>query len=274
MAIIKATIPIGLGDLLYVRGILDTVKHKYEQIRLNLHREIINSYHIHPDYNIFLDEIGQLLFSEHPYILLPKPEAPFYGLVSLCNDNGIDIVNPNLSKIMCKGEPLSLNQEYIVLNTKIRYLDRYYLDSIIPQFWAILNMLGDKYKIVILGEKSVEMHRGYEEIGNRYVYSIYDGVLNNLRKDQMIDLTVPALGKTSPQLSKVQQDCLLMNKSKFVITFGVGGGFCMATSVANVIGFRTDSDPLADVLFDQRSYLNTIVTKNWGTFMSKLQSYL
>ena len=93
------------------------------------------------------------------------------------------------------------------------------------------------------------MNPGYMEIGKNDVYSIYDSIIANVPADRIIDLSVPALGISSPKLSNIQQDCLIMSQAKFVVTLGVGGSFCMATSVASTIGFRLDDDSIANVVF-------------------------
>jgi len=91
--------------------------------------------------------------------------------------------------------------------------------------------------------------------------------------NNILDLTVPALGITAPNLIQIQQDCLIMNKAKLVITIGVGGGFCMATTVSNVVGYRTDDDPIANAVFN-KEYQDAVITKNWTHFINTLNKYI
>lgn len=273
MSTLVINVPIGLGDLIYLKAMLDTVKHRYQKIKIKFHRDIIKFYAFDPGYHKFLDEIGALFFSEAPYELTSEDGIPFYGMVSICNDNKIPPVKPNLVHLLCKGTPLNIGQEYLVLNTKIRYLARDQLDLRVMEFWSMMQRLAQRYKIVIVGERVVEFNHGYLEMGPNAVYSIYDSIKEHIPSDRIVDCTIPALGKTSPSLSQIQQDCLIMSGAKAVITLGVGGGFCMATAVANVIGFRLDSDPIADVVFN-RHYPNAIVTKDWAYFLEMLRTRL
>ena len=273
MAEIAINVPIGLGDLIYLKAMLDPVKHKYDKIKIKFHREIVGFYNINSEYNKFLDDIGALFFSEKPYELTNEPGIPFYGMVSVCNDNGITPIKPHLPHLLCKGTPVDVGGDYLVINTKVRYLDRQELDKIIMTFWTQLNRLSQRYRIVILGEREVELHRGYEELGSQHVYSIYNSIRENIPADRLVDLSIPALGKTAPSLQQIQQDCLTMSRAAFVVTLGIGGGFCMATAVANTIGYRTDNDPIADRVF-AREYSNAIVTKDWGYFINQLWSRL
>jgi hypothetical protein len=272
MSILKVHLPIGLGDILYAKGMLDRVKDRYSEIHIRLYREIIASYAFDPSYNKFLDDISELFFSETPYILTSDPAIPFYGLNSLSNDNHIPPVIPDLRNLLCKGTPLKLDKEYIAIVTKVRYMSEAHFLTIAPALFEILQLLSVKYKIVILGEKIVEMNGGYKEFTS-HIYSIYRGLIENLPLEHVIDLSIPALGITAPNLIQIQQDCLIMSQAKFVITIGVGGGFAMATSVANTIGYRTDQDIFGDILFSQ-DYARTIVTKDWNKFLVTLRKYL
>ncbi len=273
---LSITVPIGLGDLIYLRAMLDEVKHNFSQIKIKFHKEIIKSYGFDPEYSKFLDDIGQLLFSEIPYMITEEEGIPFYGLVTICNDHHIRAVKPRLANILCKGTPLDINDEYIVMITKVRYLNRNHLDERVRSFWQVMNELSQKYKIVVLGERVVEPMRdyiGHNSNGTEVIYSIYNSIIEHIPNDRIIDLTIPALGITSPQLTQIQQDCLIMNKAKLIVTLGVGGGFCMATAVGNVVGYRIDQDPIADIVFPQE-YDDARVTKDWGRFISLLQGYL
>jgi len=269
MKYFQATIPIGLGDLIYTKGLFEPVKHEYSHIKLNFHRGIIKDIGKNSDYNQFLDEFGNLLFGEPPYSL-GGDNCPFFGIDQLILHHGLAPNKPELAHILCKGTPLNIESPYIVINTKIRSLSRQYLHDRIPEFWSLLNVLAQKYRLVILGEKEVEMHGEYLYYTSENVFSLYPHILNNIPLDLIEDLTVPALGITSPTVAQVQQDCLIMNQAKFVITFGIGGGFCMSTSVANTVGFRFDDDPVANAVFN-KEYPNTYITKDWSLFIHKLR---
>jgi hypothetical protein len=266
------SIPIGLGDLIYIRSAFDAVKHNFSQIRLSFDRNIIQSVDRSLEYNQFLDEIGALLFSESPYIL-ENSNHPFHEHVRIYSDFGLPLRKPELAHVLCKGNSLKLKGEYIVLTTKLRYFPRDVFNSISAGLWLILKELSQKYTIVVLGERQVEMNREYQHHTDKHIYSIYEDIKSHVPADRLLDLTIPALGICSPKLSQVQQDCLIMKEAKFVITLGVGGNFCMATAVANTIGYRVDDEPIADAIFSKK-YPNADIMKNWPQFVNKLRTYL
>ena len=117
------------------------------------------------------------------------------------------------------------------------------------------------------------MRKEYVNIQNE-VFGIYEQIITNLPNDRIVDLTVPALGETVSDLKQIQQDCLIMNEAKFVITLGVGGNSCMAHSTAKMsIGYREDNLPFGNIVFG-REYPNLIVSKDWKYFISVLERYL
>jgi hypothetical protein len=138
--------------------------------------------------------------------------------------------------------------------------------------WKIVNkVLQDRhYKLVVLGEKVVEMNPEYQHYTDRYIYSIYQDIMSHVGADRIVDLTFPALGITSPNLTQFLQDCLILNQAKFVITLGVGGNFCMATAVANTIGYRLDNDEIADLIF-KNELPNAFVTKEFDRFINRIK---
>lgn len=268
---ILITTPIGLGDLIYLKGSLDPIKDQFSEIRINFHRDIIQWFKKNDDYNKFLDEIGNLFFSELPYVL-DSGNYPFRPSPETYANYKIIPQKPALSHLLCKGQPLDVEEEYIVLTTKIRYLSREGFNG--PQLWDIIRQLSQKHKIVVLGEKQVEMNGEYLIDTSRYVYSIYPDIIANVPADRLIDLTISSLGITSPVLSQIQQDCLIMNKAKFIITLGIGGNFCMASAVGNIIGFRIDNEPIANIIYDGKTYPNCFISREWNPFIQALQMHL
>ena len=272
MKTFSATIPIGLGDLIYVKAMLDPIKHEYESINLNFHRDIVSMFNKDPSYNLFIDEIGALLFGEPPY-KLSEEKYLYHRLDYIVTSHGITPHKPELANLLCSGASLDLEEPYLVLNTKVRSLSQSHLRERVLEFWDMLRALSKKYKIVILGEQVVEMSKEYQIYTSEHVYSLYPNIQENIPTDRLIDLTVPALGITSPNLQHIQQDCLIMNQAKFVINFGIGGGFCLATAVANTIGYRCDDDYVANIVFS-KDYPNAIITKDWAKFIQTLGQHL
>lgn len=272
MKTFSAKTPIGLGDLIYLKAMFDPIKHEYESINLSLTKEIITDFGKNSDYDTFISEFGQLLFGDAPY-KLTNEAYPYRRVDEIVRGFGIKPCKPEMAHILCKGTPLDLGAPYIVMNTKIRALSKTYLERNVREFWTLMNLLSKKYKIVILGEKVIEMTREYQIHTSENIFSLYPHIYNNIPADCLIDRAVPALGITSPNLKQIQQDCLIMNQAKFCINFGIGGGFCLATAVANTIGYRHDDDLVADLVFD-RDYPNAVVTKNWAKFIQTLGQHL
>lgn len=273
MSILELAVPIGLGDLIYIKAMLDSVKFRYSQIRIMFHRGLIADFRgNNPEYHTLLDDIGKLFFSEPPYILTTSGGI-FRGPMRISTDESMPLQKPELGHLLCKGTPLNLDGEYIVLTTKVRYLSKAKLNAISKELWSTINSLYNKYKIVILGERVVEMNSEYIHHTSEHIYSIYDDIINNVPASKLLDLTIPALGITTSNLQQIQQDCLIMKNAKFVMTLGVGGNFSMATAVANTIGYRADQHDIFEVIYN-REYSNAIVTKDFARFISALKQYL
>jgi hypothetical protein len=247
---------------------LDAVKGRYDQIRLGFHKQDVEGQGLSPDYNTFLDELGGLFFSQHPYIYETHSSVMFRPQQSILSDNSFIPQKPNQKELLCKGNPLGIG-DYIVLATKIRYFNKNTYKEYSPRIFDAIQKLAVRYKIVILGEKIVEMRHEYT-YQSEDIYGIYNDLIANI--PNIVDLTVPKLGLTTPSLTRIQQDCLIMNEAKAVITIGIGGNFCMALgSDSNVIGLRMDNEPIANILYSEdKHYPNTMITKNFDRFISQI----
>lgn len=277
-------LPTSLGEIINAKYHLDLIKDQYDQIKLSFHTQLwaTGLYTNTPDWpqrkqlwEKYLTDLGQLFFSEPPYVLDPVGVSHKYGgdCQHLVNLLRITPQKAEMSQYLCKGTSLNLGEEYIVITTKLRHIPKNFFYPRSIELWRTLQKLSAKYKIVILGERHVEMRREYQHIQNE-VFGIYEQIISNLPPDRIVDLTVPALGETVSDLKQIQQDCLIMNEAKFVITIGVGGNSCMAHSTAKMaIGFRADNLPFANIVFG-KEYPNMIVTKDWGYFIKVLERYL
>jgi len=276
-------IPTSLGEVINIKFYLDQVKNQYDQIKLSFHTQLWDTaLHTNaPDWehkkklwDKYIHDIGQLFFSEPPYVLEPV-SLKFNGdAISLVKRLNLKPQKVELGHLLAKGISLNLNEEYIVITTKLRQVDKniFYPNSI--ELWKILRKLSSKYRIVILGEKYVEMRKEY--ISYKIpIFGIYEQIIANLPSERILDLTVPALGETVSDLKQIQQDCLIMKEAKFVVTLGIGGNSCMAHAVADMsIGFRADNFDFADQIFHNKEYPNAIVTKDWSYFIKNLEKYL
>jgi hypothetical protein len=283
---IALSLPTSLGEIINIKHHLDLVKHQYDSIRLNfntalwkgaLHTEAPDWPQKEIAWKKYLNDIGALFFSKKPYSFSVGITGPdFNQNWDLKKTFNILPQKPELGYLLCRGASLNLGEEYIVITTKIREMNRNIFFPLSIKLWNVLNKLSQKYKIVVLGEREVEMRREYQipELRNA-IFGIYEQIISNVPNDRIVDLTVPALGENVTSLEKIQQDCLIMKEAKFVITLGIGGNFCMATSVSNmVVGFRKDSLPFTDAIFNNREYPNAIVTKDWNYFIQTLEKYI
>lgn len=274
MKIISANLPTSLGDLIIIKAAMDAVKHQYSQINFNFHKALWNgaldiNQQQRNGWDQYLNEVGQLFFSEAPYRI--QGQHKFYDTIALLQQHKITPVKPELSHLLCKGQSLNIGQ-YIVVTTKIRGINkyRYYPNSI--SLYKALKEINQKYKIVILGERIVERRKEYDnpEIKDG-IFGIYEDLIVNL--DNVLDLTVPALGNTQSTLKQIQQDCLIMKEAKCCITIGIGGNHNMMLAVADMaIGYREDSNWLAEILFS-KNYNNAFIIKNWNQLINKIQEY-
>lgn len=267
-------IPTSLGEIINYKYHLDLVKNNYDQIKLSFSTDLWKAslYTEHSDWNQrevlwrkYLNDLGNLFFSEHPYVLQPRSASfrgDLSGLLSLLN---MQPQRPNLSQYLCKGLAINVNP-YVVLTTKVREMNR---TPTIHEMYRILQ----NHNVVVLGERVVEMRKEY--INNRTpVYGIYDEIINNIPKHKIIDLTVPALGETVSDLTQIQQDCFIMHNAKCVVSLGIGGNLNMATaSGAKVIGYRADNNRLANIMY-QTETANFAVTKDMNRFISLLKDNL
>lgn len=276
-------IPTSLGEIINIKFHLDMIKHQYDRITLSFHKDLWkNALHTESEdwpekekgWHKLLDDLGKLFFSEHPYVLLPNSTDFAGDMGVLSRKFKLFPRKAEMGHYLCKGTSLNLGEEYIVITTKCRQMNRRDFLPRTIKLWNILSRLSKKYKIVILGERLVEMRKEYGAY-NDGVFGIYEELITNLPKDRIVDLTVPALGETVSSLEHIQQDCLIMKEAKLVITLGVGGNFCLATSVATMaVGYRMDNLEFTDRIFGRQEYPNAIITKDWNYFIQVLERYL
>lgn len=267
MRVFQASIHTGLGDIFLVKAQLEPLKANFDRIELSFSPYWAGMHD--QNYPTFLKDLWNLLFSEPPYVLTTHPH-PLMSPIILHN-NGFTYQKPELSQLLCKGNPLNIG-EYVVLTTKIRNFNIRAYHRVSSQYYDIIRQLASKYKIVILGEKVVERSYEYQQLGEDDVYCIYNDIVNNIPHDRLVDLTIPALGITSPTLSQVQQDCLIMNQAKLIVSLGIGGNFCMAVSVGNTVGYIVEEGS-CNILFDH-FYPRCKITKDWNRFIELIQEYI
>lgn len=269
---IATSICLGLGDNIVARIIFDTVKHEYEEIKIS-HDKAVQRHFKNGDlaYDRFLKEIGNLLFTEPPYRFDSGTYPPIHTLNTV-SSLPVAITKPNLIPHLCRGTPLDLGEEYIVVTTKIRGISKKQFIQQSFQLWKALNHLSKKYKIVILGEREVERSLEYSNLTDM-VYEIYSHIVANIPPDRVVDLTVPALGNTAPSLLKIQQDGLIMQQAKAVLAFGLGGNVWLAAVTSTqLFSYRDplDRDHAANLIMNPR-FSSIKPFKDWNAFIQELE---
>ncbi len=267
--ILSISIPLGIGDLLHLYAALNSVKNCFSKIELAFYEPLFSSYRVDvPEYRIFLNELGRLLFSNSPFKIVPYNNQVFRNNSLLCEHDRILPIRPRLQHILCKNNTNTYG-EYVTVFTKVRELSQSQFN--LKEFLDTLKTVSARYKILILGEKEVEYNPEYTHLTKDGVYSLYQDYISALPADRIIDLTVPKLGITPPDITKLLNDCSIMNQAKHNIVLGIGGNFSLAISIGNVIGYRQDKDHVANILYNDTVYLDSMITRHWEKFISKLK---
>jgi hypothetical protein len=260
------TTAIGIGDILYLKSSLDAIRNDHQEIKIYPATGLIKWSQRNADYATFTNDLCKLLFSELPYQLVETgPE--FKSMEEVFADHRMSVIKPTLPQL-CSGESLNI-EPYLAITTKVRYFPKRDLKPL----WKALNDLP--YKIVILGEREVEMNHEYRN-DNRNgptVYSIYEEIRASISADKLFDHTIPSLGITSPKLDQFQLDRLIMSEAKCMITLGIGGNFTTGMAVSKkLIGFRPGFEYYADAIFASSEEVgNSYVTKSWDQFLNKVK---
>ena len=128
----ETTICLGIGDNLVVRIMLDTIKHNYNSIKISHDKAVLRNFRNNdPQYAAFMKELGELLFSDPPYQLVDTQFKQINTNRTLIDLN-IRAKKPNIDHLLCKGDPLNIYEEYIVITTKVRGLHINTFNIILP----------------------------------------------------------------------------------------------------------------------------------------------
>lgn len=132
------------------------------------------------------------------------------------------------------------DNEKIILHTKVRQLHYYYYDIMKADFYNVLNS-GSK-QIILMGEKEIEYEgKEYRDLGNRRVYSIYEDAIKFIKPEKILDLTVPKLGTTTPNIEKLIEDMNIMAGHKN-ICFGSAGNVSICCCVGDTLSYSSDPE--------------------------------
>jgi len=273
----KANLFLGIGTLIYIKAMLDNEKHKYNKIYVSPRQALLTV--IHPgskEWKDFTDSLIHLFFNEPPYEITNNQHYPPMDVPDAMR-NGFPCVVPDLKEYLCKGTlPDGLiENEFIVMSTKVRWFYKnFYKKAINQGLWKHIADISNKYKLVIMGEREVGINKEYIRYQD-HVYSIYNDIIKNIPRENIIDITIPEYGISSPSLSRLQNDCYIMSKSRCSITLGIGGNFCMSTAVSKTIGLDdpADPDPVVKALYIEKNPSDRIkISRNIDIFLKEIDN--
>lgn len=242
-------INVGIGDHLFLRVFMDGVKDRYDQICITHSRPGMAFWHNNDakrwEFNL---QLGKMLFSEPPYMLVPNARYPFYPNERIVKEVNDKPVRPNVD-CLCVGKSLNIGK-YVVLTTKQRQILLSDFEAAKSKITPALQDLAKRYTIVILGEREVQPTREYTaDVNRNRVYGLYDYFTSILPKDKVVDLSIPALGVICSDMSQLQQDCLVMKEAQAVVTFGIGGNLWLSLCTApRTVGWRGDAEQTTDLM--------------------------
>lgn len=280
---------LGIGDLFICYSYVKKYYDEYDIFYITIDYGIITKFR--NDSDIIKKFTRDLIFKifDDPKIIISE-----YDL----NDNYDDFVKQNVLRGIVQSEPIlyvpnmehiiknlkyfdyDIEIPYCILHTKIRsesynqYLD--YKD----EFFKIINLLSNKYKIMLIGERKIEENPEYDN-ENKYSklssFLIYDDILNNVDKKNIIDLTVDELLHNN-NIDNFLNGCYLINKSIFSIFWGGGGpSFFMLPFAKKTIGFRTCCGNTINDNFIMSRYINKdniFLTNDIDEFLNELKKLI
>jgi hypothetical protein len=280
---------VGIGDIVYTKTLLDQVIHRHQEIHVCTNekayesrkpvQEDIQEWDVHlPDKNVteyrkFVAKLFSWLFTDPRYKINLDADYRHRTIQDICEDHGIEPAKPNLKKYLWANIP-GLPDEYVVIQTKSRLFNYGELSVTGGEIWSAIASLSNRYKIIVMGEREVEQNREYSagfSLG-AMANSMYSEVMAHVPKRNIIDMTVPALGLTPPDFDKFQYDCHIISKAKSCISFGYGGGFCIALSFGKVLCYKNYDTDETRFLFSKEKIEDSLVTGNQDKFIREIEN--
>jgi hypothetical protein len=265
------TIPVGLGDMLLISAALNATKDRFNKINMNIRWDFAKKYkNDEKNYGNFCVSILKLLLTDPKFVINDRSQNfPFKTMDKLWREHKMPPVLPRYVDQLT-NKSCSIDGEYVVVTTKVRELNRALFNKTNPLLMNKLKELSSKYKIVIIGEREVEMNNEYKIHGEAKVYGMYDNIISAV-KNNVVDCTMPKLGITVPNIENIKKDCTIMNNAKCVFTLGCGGNLILALAVANkIVSFRKDRYKFIDHVFQQSKHFHN--TENNATYSSFLKA--
>ena len=262
----------GLGDGILISSALHKIKHNYDNIYVNVNWGLAKTYKSNDSYSNFYRQLLDVVFDDPKFVIDDKtrnpPKMNMEDLIRI----GIPPVLPRYQNKLKTKIDENIQSPYLVITTKVREFPRAVYNANKSSIFEQINKLSKKYKIVIMGERVVEMNGEYKIHGESKIYGIYNDIKKHLNNN-VLDLTVPKLGITPPTIENLKKDCTIMSGAHAVIVMGAGGNFCLAIAVGKrVIALRNDTYKFADTLLSQSPDMHS--AKNPNEFVNLLKTKL
>lgn len=236
-------INMGTGDLFIIKYVLDQVKHRFEKIYMIPNLELIKIYRNDtPEYYQYINDLMKLFFGESPYIIVKELNEPIMvytvdhgGVIATLYDLGListiesSMINYNNRKCFAQEKNILDFKNYIVISTKVRGVYKQKYDDNKVDFYNTINLLSNRYKIVLIGEQRIDANLEYsQEILKDTIFCLYEDFKKYV--NSFVDLTVSELAN-SPNIINLKKDCAIIMDAEAHICLGDGGNFYIGSSL-------------------------------------------
>ena len=210
----------GIGDAIITKSLLLNLQSN--PINVEVYPSLLTCRG--PNYKSFIDEFDQTVFSESPFRFHTSSIGAKFRSHWEMHEDGFKPSQISLADRLCKGK--SIGGTYACLNMKVRLWDFDAFIKIADVFAKEILSLSKRVKLVLMGERTVEMNEEY--VHHKDIFSLYP----LLPSMNVLDLTVPALGIAAPSMVSLCQDCKYMAESRAAINVGYGGNSVLSAVVA------------------------------------------
>jgi hypothetical protein len=247
---------IGLGDILNTRAILDgAVRDGY----IDAHDKIVispseknlkyddnqiaqwHSPHRGSQWVGFIKNLCRIIFHDERYELSSCGEGqeltvfqPIYKLYA-----------PRFIDELCVGDPKLPGREFVTVSTKARAF-RGLTNPQQARIGKMFRALAEKYDIILIGENNdtfASCFRGQKDSSGKTTL-LYDFLIGVIPPQSLVDMTISphrtwdSGAMVSETTAQLQHDCVIMNKAKLNVCFGIGGNVILAATVGSVACFQ------------------------------------
>lgn len=223
---------IGIGDLITSKSYLLSQANNHP---INICLSTAHANYRGPGHIQFAHEFMKLIFHEPNFRISDPIHIEPTHWIQLSKKYNQQIVD--LSTILPNNrKPVTVSSPYVCIFTKVRQI---HYSHWITVKQAIINQIAyisKRYTILLMGEREIERNLEYQ-IHDTTVFSIYNDLIELLPKTSYIDITVPSLGITTPDINKIRTDCTYLRDAAATINIGCGGNLSLSGSVGKTINY-------------------------------------